>query len=244
LHFLTSNAMTNDGDALFRVVCEQPWEDTPRLMLADWLEENDEPLRAEFIRVQIEAAKETSESRRRALVARASALHQESRGRWTHGSPTGPGVRIGRELRRGFYYAVSFGDEDAYRTHAQEVFNWTPIDTLSISMAMSSLTEFLKSKYVARLVKLSLGYSVPPFRGIGDAGCEIISACPRLAHLVELVIPGAGITDTGALLLANSPHLKSVTTLRLISITVARGRAQLTDATVGLLEKQFGTFSH
>lgn len=237
--------MTSDGDALFRAICEQPWEDTPRLMLADWLEENGEPLRAEFIRVQIEAEKETDQSRLTALQARARDLHQESRGRWTHGSPAGPGVRIDRELRRGFYYKVHFSDENAFRARAREVFNWAPIDTLSTPMASDSLAEFLESKYVSRLVKLSLGWDIPTFLGIGDAGCEIISACPRLAHLVELVIPGTGITDTGALLLANSPHLKAVTTLRLmISKTAARRGAQLTDATIDHLEKQFSTFSH
>src|SRR5262245_3568916 len=32
--------MTSDGEALFRAICEQPWEDTPRLAYADWLQEN------------------------------------------------------------------------------------------------------------------------------------------------------------------------------------------------------------
>ena len=46
--------MTSDGDALLRAICEAPWEDTPRLVFADWLEENGQPERAEFIRLQIE----------------------------------------------------------------------------------------------------------------------------------------------------------------------------------------------
>ena len=47
--------MTSDGDALFRAICELPGEDTPRLMYADWLQENGQPDRAEFIRLQCEA---------------------------------------------------------------------------------------------------------------------------------------------------------------------------------------------
>ncbi len=38
--------MTNDGDALFRALCEQPADDTARLVYADWLEENDHSERA------------------------------------------------------------------------------------------------------------------------------------------------------------------------------------------------------
>lgn len=43
----------NDGDALLRAILAHPDEDTPRLMYADWLDENGQPERAEFIRLQI-----------------------------------------------------------------------------------------------------------------------------------------------------------------------------------------------
>ena len=45
-----------DQDALLRAVIENPDDDTPRLVYADWLEENGQPERAEFIRLQIELA--------------------------------------------------------------------------------------------------------------------------------------------------------------------------------------------
>src|SRR5262245_14711379 len=44
---MTHNASLHD-------ICACPADDTPRLVYADWLEENGEPDRAEFIRVQIE----------------------------------------------------------------------------------------------------------------------------------------------------------------------------------------------
>jgi len=43
-----------DGPALLAAILANPDEDTPRLMYADWLDENGQPERAEFIRVQIE----------------------------------------------------------------------------------------------------------------------------------------------------------------------------------------------
>jgi uncharacterized protein (TIGR02996 family) len=43
--------------ALLRAIVENPDEDTPRLMFADWLDEHDDPTRAEFIRLQCELAR-------------------------------------------------------------------------------------------------------------------------------------------------------------------------------------------
>lgn len=45
--------MTDEHD-LLRAILKHPSDDTPRLIMADWFEENDQPDRAEFIRCQIE----------------------------------------------------------------------------------------------------------------------------------------------------------------------------------------------
>ncbi len=47
--------MTLDA-ALMRAIVEQPDDDLPRLVAADWLEEHNQRERAEFIRVQVELA--------------------------------------------------------------------------------------------------------------------------------------------------------------------------------------------
>lgn len=44
----------NDRDAFIRAIIARPDDDLPRLIYADWLDENQEPERAEFIRVQCE----------------------------------------------------------------------------------------------------------------------------------------------------------------------------------------------
>lgn len=46
-----------DGELLLAAILEHPEEDTPRLVYADWLEENGEGERAEFIRVQVKISK-------------------------------------------------------------------------------------------------------------------------------------------------------------------------------------------
>ena len=40
-----------DGDALLRAVLLDPADDAPRLVYADWLDDQGDPERAEFIRV-------------------------------------------------------------------------------------------------------------------------------------------------------------------------------------------------
>ncbi|MBY0456152.1 MAG: TIGR02996 domain-containing protein, partial [Gemmataceae bacterium] len=45
-----------DGPALLKAVIANPDEDTPRLVYADWLDENGEEARAEFIRSQVQLA--------------------------------------------------------------------------------------------------------------------------------------------------------------------------------------------
>lgn len=47
-----------DGEALLAAILAHPDADTPRLMYADWLDENGQGERAEFIRVQIAIANE------------------------------------------------------------------------------------------------------------------------------------------------------------------------------------------
>jgi uncharacterized protein (TIGR02996 family) len=45
-----------DGDALYRAILDQPDDDAPRLVWADWLEEHGDPERATFVRLQCEWA--------------------------------------------------------------------------------------------------------------------------------------------------------------------------------------------
>lgn len=50
----------SDEEALLAAIAANPEEDTPRLVYADWLDEHDQPLRAEFIRTEI-AVKQLAE---------------------------------------------------------------------------------------------------------------------------------------------------------------------------------------
>lgn len=49
--------MADQHERFLRTICERPDDDTPRLIFADWLEEQGQEQRAQWIRVQIELAK-------------------------------------------------------------------------------------------------------------------------------------------------------------------------------------------
>src|SRR5262245_25571067 len=70
--------MSTDERALLQAIWDDPEEDVPRLVYADWLEETGEPARlarAEFIRVQIEKTLvDEFDPRREELTAREQGL--------------------------------------------------------------------------------------------------------------------------------------------------------------------------
>src|SRR5262245_25117887 len=56
----------SDARALLKAIQADPDDELPRLALADWLDDNDDPQRAEFVRVQCELARGTADRFRRA----------------------------------------------------------------------------------------------------------------------------------------------------------------------------------
>lgn len=73
----------NQGKALFQAILDEPDENAPRLVYSDWLEENGEPDRAEFIRLQIQLSRSRNDKRSRArLEKRQAELLAEHKEEW------------------------------------------------------------------------------------------------------------------------------------------------------------------
>jgi uncharacterized protein (TIGR02996 family) len=90
----------SDEKALLAAIWEHPHEDTPRLMYADWLQENGQSERAEFIRVQVELARiDETDTRRAELLKREARIWKKCGRAWKEGLP--PNVRCNR-FERGF----------------------------------------------------------------------------------------------------------------------------------------------
>ncbi len=119
-----------DGDALRRAVIADPDDDTPRLIYADWLDENGQPDRAAFIRAQVEAARaEPFGLLARTAETRANSLLERHRKVWTrhlYGHLVQP-----PRFQRGFIEHVSV-EPIAFTAAMATIFDAEPIRTLRI----------------------------------------------------------------------------------------------------------------
>jgi uncharacterized protein (TIGR02996 family) len=90
--------------AFLAAVADRPDDDLPRLVYADWLDENGDPDRAEFIRTQVELAKlPDTDPRRAGLEDREEELLTPHKGEW--GLPEFRGQS--QVMRRGFVERVN-----------------------------------------------------------------------------------------------------------------------------------------
>jgi uncharacterized protein (TIGR02996 family) len=148
--------MTSDGDALFRAICEQPREDTPRLVYADWLQENGQPERAEFIRLQCEAwhlcpAYPTVTEARTA----ASRLLKKYGDLWHAELPAVVGVTWSDLFVRGFVDAAWVEAKRDVRAQLDAVFAATPVQHLTVTdFGLGGLEVLFASEYAGRLTTL------------------------------------------------------------------------------------------
>jgi uncharacterized protein (TIGR02996 family) len=118
-----------DGEALRRAIVADPDDDTPRLIYADWLDENGRPDRAAFIRAQVEAVRaEPFGPVARAAKERADRLLERHRDEW---EARVYGRVIDCEFVRGFVGHVTV-DAGAFPEHAGFLFETQPIQGVRI----------------------------------------------------------------------------------------------------------------
>src|SRR5262245_49215606 len=124
-------------DAFLDDIIEHPGDDTPRLIYADWLEEQDDPEAhqlAEFIRLQIalETPPEEGPELWALRVRQAQLLHQGMaawRGRIRE-------LVLFEEFRRGFVHTVTM-EPGHFLERADEVFALAPIQGLKLTVPFS-----------------------------------------------------------------------------------------------------------
>jgi uncharacterized protein (TIGR02996 family) len=220
--------------SLLRVVKESPDDDAPRLVLAKYLEENDDP-RGEFMRVQCELAElaknkpdfgSVNRGRQRgvkdepgasALMSRESellALHSQE---WL-----GPMVACAEacEFRRGLLH-VSLKPKQFF---ARAMLAWlaeiavTWLDGLTLyNVIARELDRLAALPFLENLTALSLTGN------IGAKGMASLAASPHLSLLRELDLGGSDLGEAGAAALADSPLLSQLTSLKLGGNKIGNG---------------------
>jgi uncharacterized protein (TIGR02996 family) len=176
-------------DAFLQAILAAPEDDTPRLVYADWLDENGRPERAEFIRAQIELARlPEDDPRREGLQERERALHRAHEDAWLG--------EVGKLLsvpvfRRGFVERGAIGARQ-FLTNAERLFRLAPVRHLKL-LRLPQMTDGPKqvaaSAHLANLRGLDLGNSM-----LGDRKLEELLSSPHLGGLTSLSLRG---TDAG-----------------------------------------------
>jgi uncharacterized protein (TIGR02996 family) len=182
----------SERELLLRAVCENPDDDTPRLVFADWLQEHGEEAWAEFIRAQVELAhgeNATLKEREKGLIAeygekwseslRAIGLSLVSYQKPIHRSMNGI------EFRRGFPYGLQINEEKAeFADHAAELFRRAPVQRIAF---------------------------------YHQWGYTKLAACPELLKLRELSLDRSGYETPELAVFFGSKFLKNLTRLELIA---------------------------
>ncbi|WP_166827884.1 TIGR02996 domain-containing protein [Thalassoroseus pseudoceratinae] len=116
--------MPQSSAPFLQAIVDDPYNDTPRLIYADWLDAQGQSSRAEFIRLQCESARlRKGSSRRQALELRADELLFEHESEWL-GEKSEQIVRW--KFRRGFLHSATM-TANAFLKHGESVFQTEPL---------------------------------------------------------------------------------------------------------------------
>jgi uncharacterized protein (TIGR02996 family) len=211
----------NTGSDLYAAICAEPDSDVHRLVYADWLDDHDEPERAEFIRAQVERARlPADDTRQEALRQRDRELRVAHGESWRLALLRLPGVSWHR-FWRGFVSGADVAGWKFFRRQADALFRSTPVQFLRIlKIHGGQCPELAASPYLGRLLGLNLSGTA-----IAGEGLRVLAGCPALAGLQSLELCGwyAGsiggpfpmVWEDGARALLESPYLNNLRTLDL-----------------------------
>ncbi len=193
--------------AFLAAIADRPDDDLPRLVYADYLEENGDPDRAEFIRTQIELAKlHDYHLRRAALEQRERELLFAHKDAWTLPELHG----LSQSFRRGFVELVNVSAEWLVAHPGRLLAAHGPLRAVRVFRASAYLTRLAEVPDFARFESLDL--SNTNFAGRNDVR-NFFNAAP-LANLRKLVLRNSNfVEDEEVQALAETPvahRLKSL----------------------------------
>lgn len=222
----------SDDDAFLAAIIADPDNDMPRLVYADYLDEQGHSERAEFIRVQCELARlDLAFKRESELIAREHELLVGG-----HTPPAIPSSGMKQIFRRGFIEIVDT-TADVILGMNRSMFQLSPISQLHIRNASERWDALASIPGIGRVRRLDLSNSetfgnnrINNF--LTDAGfdhlysltlrnnqlwpemLEVLAENPVLARLTSLDLSGNPVQDRGAELLASHPSFANL--IRLI----------------------------
>jgi uncharacterized protein (TIGR02996 family) len=195
--------------AFLEAIKESPDDDTPRLILADWLRENGDEARGDFIALQCRLARlHEDDPERAATETRESDLLGQHANEWL--GPLCPLVRNWK-FHRGLLTITAQIAKllKATKQAAAWSENWAWVESLRLEVGrplrrLSGLT------VLRQITGLDLRSAE-----IDDDGMELLVALPHLTRLVSLGLESQRISTTGVTMLVRSPLMGRLTELNL-----------------------------
>jgi uncharacterized protein (TIGR02996 family) len=202
-----------DDPGLLQAILDDPEDDGLRLVYADWLEEHGEPERAEFIRVQIELARDP---RRGDLEARERALLKEHEEEWA--GPLRPPVGDWGFDRGMPNVAVTVPD---FLAHAAALSQSPSAPLLSVvdhAVGTEDVRALAACPFLARVTALNLAgwYTHDPKESlVDDEQASLLASSPYVSGLRSLNLRCNALGDVGLRSLASSRSLSGLRELDL-----------------------------
>lgn len=222
------------GEALHQAILAEPQDDAPRLIYADWLEENGGPegqARAEFIRVQMALADmKKRDPRAKELRGREEELWEAHQETWLEKAP--PHLRKRKNVRfhRGFFEELSMAPS-TWGASGAALFANFPIYRVKLSGRVDKhvVGSLVVVPYLARIRVLTLeGANLHEPMKVA----QILFPCPFLSGLTTLNLRETDITSRELGILVASPLLARLRELNLSRNAIGpTGVQQLVDAT-------------
>jgi uncharacterized protein (TIGR02996 family) len=203
---------TASDTAFLLAILASPDDDAPRLIYADWLDENGDPDRAEFIRLQMRLHRSGSLDPDYAdLKARAEDLGQTHHVEWVNQLPQLAGVHW-EIFDRGFISAAKFDTPDAFFDSVDKVFSSAPVHEVRLhNFYWPDATRLADCQHLARVRVLDLNDG----NRISNKGIEALIASPHLRNLTELKLGGNALGSAGVRAIAESRHARKLKLLKL-----------------------------
>lgn len=195
-----------EHDAFLADILENPEDDAPRLIYADWLDERGESERAEFIRVQCALAREPLDHPDYPRWQQREAQLQPRAYSWA-----GPLTEwcVQCVFRRGFIEMIEI-EASTFLSRAQEIIDFAPVRSVKLL--------HLYAEHLAPLARLSSLQRITVLQASGryrHSGCQKLFSSPYLRHLVGLAVHDTPIGLSGLSALLESPSISGLTHLNL-----------------------------
>lgn len=228
--------MASEREALYRAICAEPDDDTPRLVFADLLEEEGENIRAAFVRSQVALAR-VPEFDPLSVSARQSDPGALSGHAFAHTLPRAPTGYAWHafEFRRGFPWKIAVQSPQAFDRDGT-LFTTAPVQALDLSIRGRSDIDALSDwPHLRRIHRLEFTSS-----HLEPDDADRLGHSPLATALTQLTLDFDGITAEGLEALARTPLFARLTRLDLRSNVIPP--ALLVDA-LGAADKR-GMLTH